>query len=265
MKTNNKLGLYIAFYLAKFNKEAYFNLGYGNQSKTHKIIGTILNIKPYTIRNWRDEFDPLFGNRVGWYQRGLSISRIRVLDAIGDLEEYTLRCIVLDILKNGSSDKLSEDFETLVTIIPEENRKNQKRAYVPRNITGRKAEEIFLEWYKSEQKVLPKDKSFIDMRDYGCGYDFQIIISDKQVYGIEVKGFLEDEGGILITGKEWETARIMKADYYLIIVSNIDSRPVVSVVNNPFEKIFPKRNLQTIIQVNWTVSQKEIRKIIKEQ
>lgn len=78
MNNNNILGLYIAFYLAKFNKEAYLNLGFRNQTETHKAIGSILGIKSSTVQNWRDEFDPLFGHRAGWYQRRLSISRIKV-------------------------------------------------------------------------------------------------------------------------------------------------------------------------------------------
>lgn len=261
MNNNNILGLYIAFYLAKFNEKAYASLGFKNQTETHKAIGAILNIKPSTIRNWRDEFDPLFGYRDGWHQRGLSISRIRVVEAIGNLDETSLRSIVQDILSGNNSIELTEDLAQLISVIPEEKKKNQKRAYVPRNITGRKAEELFIEWFKSGQEEISQGKDFVDMRDYGCGYDFQIVVSDKQVYAIEVKGFLEDEGGILITGKEWETAGIMKADYYLVLVSNIDKDPVITVINNPYEKISPKRNLQTVIQVNWTVSSTEIRQL----
>lgn len=261
MNNNNILGLYIAFYLAKFNKEAYLNLGFKNQTETHKAIGAILGIKPSTIKNWRDEFDPLFGHRAGWYQRGLSVSRIRVVEAIGNLDEHSLRSIVQDILSSNNSIELTEDIEQLISVIPDEKKKKQKRAYVPRNITGRKAEEIFIEWFKSGQEEISQGKDFVDMRDYGCGYDFQIVVSDKQVYAIEIKGFLEDEGGILITEKEWETAGIMKSDYYLILVSNIDNDPVITVVNNPYEKLSPKRNLQTVIQVNWTVSSNEIRQL----
>lgn len=261
INNNNILGLYIAFYLAKFNKKAYASLGFKNQTATHKAIGALLNIKSSTIRNWRDEFDPLFGYRDGWHQRGLSISRIRVVEAIGNLDETSLRSIVQDILSGNNSIELSEDLEQLISVIPNRKKKRQKRAYVPRNITGRKAEEIFIEWFKSGQGIIPQGKDFIDMRDYGCGYDFQIVASDKQIYAIEVKGFLEDEGGILITGKEWETAGIMKTDYYLVLVSNISNDPVISVVNNPYEKFSPKRNLQTVIQVNWTVSSTEIRQI----
>ncbi|MDI9875399.1 DUF3883 domain-containing protein [Flectobacillus rivi] len=258
MNNNNILGLYIAFYLAKFNKEAYLNLGFKNQTETHKAIGGILNVKPSTIQNWRDEFDPLFGHRAGWYQRGLSISRIKVLEAIGDLDESSLRGIVQDILGKNN---VVEDLEQLVSVVPEEKKKKQKRIYVPRNVTGRKAEEIFIEWFKSGQEEIPQGKNFVDMRDYGCGYDFQVVVSDKQIYAVEVKGFSEDDGGVLITGKEWETAGVMKADYYLVLVNNIVKDPVITVINNPYEKLFPKRNLQTVIQVNWIVSAKEIRQL----
>ncbi|MEC4115067.1 DUF3883 domain-containing protein [Myroides pelagicus] len=261
MNNNNILGLYIAFYLAKFNKKAYSNLGFKTQKETHEVIGSFLGIKSSTIQNWRDEFDPLFGHRTGWHQRSLSISRVRIIEAIGNLDEPSLRSIVQDILNNNNTSELTEDLEQLVSVIPREKKKKQKAIFSPRTITGRKAEEIFIEWFKSGQEEISQGKDFVDMRDYGCGYDFQIVVSDKQVYAIEIKGFLEDEGGILITGKEWETAEIMKTDYYLVLVSNIDNDPVITVVNNPYEKLSPKRNLQTIIQVNWTVSSNEIREL----
>lgn len=65
----------------------------------------------------------------------------------------------------------------------------------------------------------------------------------------------------MITKKEWETAGIMKTDYNLVLVSNMDDEPVITVINNPYEKFSPKRSLQTVIQVNWIVSVEEIRKL----
>ena len=264
MHNNNILGLYIAFYLAKFNEEAYLNLGFGNQGETHRRIGSVLDIKPATVKNWRDEFDPLFGHRAGWYQRDLSISRIRVIEAIGDLNEPTLRGIVKDILNENNIIELDENLEQLISIIPEEKKKKQSKQdkqYVSRAVTGKKAEEIFVSWFNSGQGVIPTGKDFVDMRDYGCGYDFQVVMSDKQIYAIEVKGMSEKEGGILITQKEWETAGLMKADYYLVLISNINDEPSVTVINNPYEKLSPKKNLQTVIQVNWTISSGDIRKL----
>lgn len=258
MDSNRKLAHIVAYYLSRFDRNALENLGYSSFNEAFEKSAHYLGVKPNYIKLNRDEFDVAHPHRKGWRNRPMSPSILNTINALQELDELTLRNIVIDILKKGADVEISEDLEPLMAIIPEEKKKKQKRTYVPRNITGRKAEEIFIEWFKSDQEIIRQGKDFVDMRDYGCGYDFQVVISEKQIYAIEVKGFSKDEGGILITGKEWETAGIMKTDYYLVLVSNIDKDPVVTVINNPYEKVSPKRNLQTIIQVNWTVSSTEI-------
>jgi len=263
MDTNRKQAHIVAYYLSRFDKVALSNLRYKTDREAFHKIAEALDVLPNYIKFRRDEFDVAHPHRKGWHKRPMTMSIINTINALQDINELTLSTIVLDILAQGKDIEVSEDLEPLMTIIPEEKKKKQKRAYVPRSITGRKAEEIFIEWFKSGQEIIPQGKDFVDMRDYGCGYDFQTVISEKQIYAIEVKGFLEDEGGILITGKEWETAAIMKTDYFLVLVSNINNDPVITVVNNPYKKISPKRNLQTVIQVNWTVSSTEIRQLKK--
>jgi len=261
MDNNRKRAHIVAYYLSRFDKAALSNLGYQTDKEAFHKTAEALDVLPNYIKFRRDEFDVAHPHRKGWHKRPMTMSIINTINALQDIDEPALRSIVLDILEKGEEVEVSDDLESLMKIIPEEKNKKQKRTYVPRNVTGRKAEEIFIEWFKSGQEEISQGKDFVDMRDYGCGYDFQIVVSDKQIYAIEVKGFLEDEGGILITGKEWETAGIMKTDYYLVLVSNIDNDPVITVVNNPYEKLSPKRNLQTVIQVNWTVSSTEIRQI----
>ncbi|MGJ1404480.1 protein NO VEIN domain-containing protein [Sphingobacterium siyangense] len=261
MDSNKKLAHIVAYYLSRFDKAALVDLGYKTDREAFLEIAEALDVLPNYIKFRRDEFDVAHPHRRGWHKRPMTISIINTINALQDIDETVLRSIVLDILAEGKEVEVSEDLEQIMAILPDEKKKKQKRAYFPRNITGRKAEELFIEWFKRGQEEIPKGKEFVDMRDYGCGYDFQIIVSDKQVYAIEVKGFLEDEGGILITGKEWETAGRMKTDYYLVLVSNIDKDPVITVINNPYEKLYPKRNLQTVIQVNWTVSSKQIRQL----
>lgn len=263
MDSDRKLAHIVSYYLSRFDRKALENLGYASFNEAFEKSAQYLGVKPNYIKLNRDEFDVAHPHRKGWRNRPMAPSILNTINALQELDEPTLRSIVLDILAKGKDIEVSEDLEPLMTIIPEEKKKKQKRGYVPRNITGRKAEEIFIEWFKSDQEIIPQGKDFVDMRDYGCGYDFQIVISEKQIYAIEVKGFLEDEGGILITGKEWETSGIMKTDYYLVLVSNIDNDPVITVINNPYEKLSPKRNLQTVIQVNWTVSSTEIRQLKK--
>ncbi len=69
-------------------------------------------------------------------------------------------------------------------------------------------------------------------------------------------------GGILFTNKEWETARKKGDNYYVAIVSNIENKPQIRLIKNPAEQINPTRNVFSIIQVNWSVSEKSLKNIV---
>ena len=263
MDRNRKLAHIVAYYLSRFDKEALSFLGYKTDKEAFHEVAKALGVLPNYIKFRRDEFDVAHPHRKGWHKRPMTSSIINTIYALQDIGEKTLRNIVHDILSENTDNETFDGLEPLLLIIPEE-KKQSKRVYIPRNITGRKAEEIFMEWFNGKQQVFPKERGLIDMRDYGCGYDFQVIVSEKQIYAIEVKGFSEKEGGIMITGKEWETACSMKTDYYLVFVSNINKKSSINIINNPGEKLSPRRNLQTIIQVNWSVSPSEIRQFSEE-
>ena len=101
MKNNNYLTMVIAYYLSKFNDSAYKALNFGNKSKTHEAIGKILDVNRNTVKNMRDEFDPLHENkRAGWYQRELRPSRQKIVERYQHLEEEELRDYVFEILEN---------------------------------------------------------------------------------------------------------------------------------------------------------------------
>lgn len=98
MEENRKLGLYVSYYLSRFDNKAYQNLGYGNQSETHNKIGKLLSVSPNTVKNWRDEFDPLFGHRAGWFQRPMLPSRVEVAKVLEKYDELQIRGIVKNII-----------------------------------------------------------------------------------------------------------------------------------------------------------------------
>jgi len=107
----NSDGLIIAYYISKFNHLAYDNLGFGTMTDTHKAIGKILNINPNTIKNMRDDFDPLHDNgRVGWYQKPLTKSRLNVIDLYQNHNQENLHKRVLDLL-DISSKRVKPDNE----------------------------------------------------------------------------------------------------------------------------------------------------------
>ncbi len=91
MESNHKFALNLSYYLSCFDKIAYEHLGFGKQQLTHKRIGEILGINPNTIQNWRDQFDPIHGNRKGWYQREMTQSRLNFVRALVGLNESDVR------------------------------------------------------------------------------------------------------------------------------------------------------------------------------
>ena len=100
MKEENKKALIVAYYLSKYGDAAYSNLKFKTQREAHANIGQTLNVKPSSVKNMRDEFDPLHDNsRVGWYQRPLRPSRADVVNRYKNVSESELFKTVQEILR----------------------------------------------------------------------------------------------------------------------------------------------------------------------
>jgi hypothetical protein len=251
MDNYHKLALYVAYYLSRFNEEAYKNLGFQTMKEAHHKIGEILKTNPHTIKHMRDQFDPLHNHRVGWYQTPLSPSRAKVVMALQELSEIQIRELVTDILLGNASDVEMETLLSIATVIEE----NRKPVFVPRAPTGRKAEEHFIEFFRL--RGLPVSGKLNDMREHGQGYDFSIVTDWGERF-VEVKGLSEASGAILLTDKEWRTARDKGDHYFLAIVSDVNNVPIVRLIKNPAQKLKAKKNLIQVIQINWSVSESEI-------
>jgi len=254
MEVNHKLGLYVSYYLARFDKEAYLNLGYGNQEETHIKIGRLISIKPSTVKNWRDEFDPLFEHRAGWYQRPMGPSRIRVVLALQNLDESQIREIVLDIL-SGKIQNDKEEFEQLLNIVATDDNKKRTPIFILRTPTGKAAEEFFIKHFSKNKK--PTEGNLIDCRDMGVGYDFRIETEEKKCF-VEVKGLSDISGGVLFTSKEWSLAKSEGDNYFLCVISNLNEQPKLMFIQNPAKLLNPKRNIFTSIQVSWSVTKNQL-------
>jgi len=72
---------------------------------------------------------------------------------------------------------------------------------------------------------------------------------------VEVKGLSEYSGGIRFTSKEWTVAKTEGENYFLCIISNLNEQPEIIFIQNPFEKLKPKKNIFTSIQISWSVSE----------
>ncbi len=74
--------LIMAYFLSRCNERALSVLSCKNYREAFDKVGAMLNQKPSTIKNMRDEFDPYFDNgRAGWYQRQLRNSRKDVFES----------------------------------------------------------------------------------------------------------------------------------------------------------------------------------------
>lgn len=247
MQESHKLALYVSYYLARFNNEALQNLGYSTWNQAFDDISEKLQVKKQSVKNWRDEFDPLFQHRAGWYQRPMTPSRVRVAQALESLEESQIQGIIRDILSGNIE---SDEEAQLLNVVNEE--KSNNHVFALRGPTGKAAEELFIKHHANTGE--PIVGRLTDCRDLCGGYDFKIEDGKTECY-VEVKGLSGFTGGILFTDKEWTTAIKEQDRYYVCLVSDLNNDPVVTFIQNPVIKLFPKKNLYTTIQISWSISQ----------
>jgi hypothetical protein len=261
MDQNQTLGMICGYFLSRFDSQAYEYLGFSSKKKAHEKLASALNVKTNSIKNWRDEFDPVHANdRVGWHQRPMLPSRIATVEALGGLDLNVLGYFLTTALKFGPE---HVDLKKLVSAVDlSVSEEQEERTYVPRGPTGRKAEEFFIGYHA--QSGQPQEGDLQDMREEGCGFDFQLLSDGKEV-AIEVKGLAGEQGGISFTSKEWEVARERGENYYVALVRNVDSSsPEVTLIQNPAERLTPRQSHYVEFRVRYNASESELRDCISE-
>jgi hypothetical protein len=89
--TREKLIL-VGLYLSKYDSLGLKRLGFDNFAEAFNVIGYALGSKPASIKNYRDEFDPLFPNRrKGWHKRKTRSYCLKIFEEYKglDLEPFT--------------------------------------------------------------------------------------------------------------------------------------------------------------------------------
>jgi hypothetical protein len=262
MTNNNKLGLIVAYYLSRFDK-AYLDFGYSSFNHATREIGKILDIKPRTIQNFRDELDPwLQDERVGWNKKVLAGSRKQIIQAFQDLDRYALKEIVDEILNNPSFRDSKECHEVLSMFSDREDTTGRKGVFIVRGKTGLKAESFFMDYFVQFKK--PEVGRLIDRRQDGCGYDFEIA-GIAGSYFVEVKGSASNDGGILFTDKEWFVANAEGKKYILALVIKLDEKPEIYFIYDPASIFSPIKNIYRAVRIDWPVPNKAIQSYLKNQ
>ena len=194
-----------------------------------------------SFKNLRDEFDPYHDNpRRGWHRRELRPNRQRVLNDLHEVSDDALMVLVERILARDQ-EAVVEAVDALAAV--------PRTAYnvAERLLTGRRAEEFFLQHCRSLVQVEPA--AILDLRFSALGFDFGV--QDRPDWAIEVKGIKQPRGDIQFTDREWSEAKRRQENYWLVVVANLAAEPAAKVFVDPHRHLKAISSVQTSVSVVW--------------
>ena len=185
--TREKLIL-AGLYLSKYDSLGLRKLGFESFVEAFNVIGYALGSKPMSIKNYRDEFDPLFPNkRKGWHKRPTRDYCRKVFETYKDLDFETFTGLVKSFT--------GYDENAWSEVQPKDKRDETDSFFAKRLITGLAAEQYF----ESVHTGLSEFKGYVveNTTRLGCGYDFRLKKeTDKDFLAVEVKGLKERTGSL---------------------------------------------------------------------
>lgn len=244
IKIREKLIL-TGIYLSKFGSLGLKKLGFRNYSEAYNVVGYALGSRPSSIKNYRDEFDPVFPNaRKGWHKREIREYCKKVLDEYEtlDFERFT------GLIKSFAG----YDENNWSTIEAKDgDREERASGFARRLITGLAAERYF----ESVHSTLADFQgcSIENTTLLGCGYDFRLNKGNGGDFlAVEVKGIRERAGSVSLTPREYEVATELQDRFYLFVVKNFQKTPYHELYLNPVVgNLRFTRTERVLIQVSW--------------
>jgi Domain of unknown function (DUF3883) len=241
--TREKLIL-AGLYFSKYDSAGLKKLGFGSFLEAFNVIGYALRAKPASVKNYRDEFDPLFpNNRKGWHRRATRDYCLKVFKQYKDLDLEAFSGLVRSFVgydENASS------------AMPQAgDNEDEESSFAKRLITGLAAENYF-------EPVQPGLSEFNDYAlenttRLGCGYDFRLRSeAHKDFLAVEVKGLKERTGSLAFTPKEYKVAGALNSRFFLFVVKNFGESPFHEIYQDPLDGDLQfKRKERVIVQVSW--------------
>jgi len=218
-------------FLSKFDREGLKCLGFSNFSEAYNAMGYALGGKPASIKNYMQEFDPLFPNsRQGWHKRPIRDHCREAYERCGRLSLQEFYRLLSPLLLTTVM-PLPEGMDELAAL-DEDNLENE--SFSKRLITGAAAEGFF----ESSFTKLADFTGHIltNVTRFGCGFDSRLQPDSTDPFlAVEVKGMAGSQGEIRMTQKEHRVANLLRDRYYLCVVRNFVERPVLSLFRNPLE------------------------------
>jgi hypothetical protein len=241
IKTN---AIIVAYAMSRLDDRFLQKFGFRSWKQAFRETGERLGVRPASMKNLRDEFDPVHANaRRGWHKRPLRKNRQRVLGEFCDASDEAVLDIVARLLAGDRevgeliTKPLAEAKETVANV-------------AERIRTGKLAEKYFME--HSESICGVQTGSLLDCRDLACGYDFGV--AGRQTLAIEVKGMKTLRGAILFSDGEWRQANRRQADYWLVVVGGLEQRPRARLIENPCASLAIKSSIRKVTEYRWTAT-----------
>ena len=229
-------------YLSKFNEAGLKAFGFDSFKEAFNVLGFAVGAKPASIKNYRDELDPLFPNsRAGWHQRPLREHCQIIYEKYKDWDLASLSTLV-----SAQTDEILEIDDSEAT--------KESDSFAKRLITGRSAENFFAENYLKEEVFAATE--LVDVTQSGCGFDFKLQSQEHgSFFAVEVKGMRAKKGQIAFTDKEHRVANEMGTDFFLYVVKNFDESPFAENIRNPMStNLHFNRIERRVIQVSWNAT-----------
>ena len=234
-------------YLSKYDSLGLRKLGFESYVEAFNAIGYAMGSRPASVKNYRDEFDPLFPNsRKGWHKRPIRNYCLKVFEEYKslDLESFT-----------GLIRSFFGYDENTWSEAPAKQGENERDSnFASRLITGMAAERYF----ESIHVGLPEFSGY-DVENttrLGCGYDFRLRTEmHSDFLAIEVKGLKGREGSVSLTPKEHDVAAALKERFFLFVVKNFRESPFHEIFQDPLSGTLDfRRHERVLVQVSWVAS-----------
>lgn len=230
----------VAYAMSRLNDAFLARFGFKTWRSAFATTGAALGVTPASMKNLRDEFDPLHGYRKGWHQRPLRPNRQRVLSEFCEVSDDALLEVVEALLRH--------DADTRAEVAAPLAFSTARIANVAQRLrTGRLAEDYFLRHSKAICGIDPVH--LIDRRQEAAGFDFTS--KTRPELAIEVKGLLKSKGEILFTDLEWRTARVRRDSYWLVVVGSLEGSPVARVWKNPCKEVTATVRAERSLTMTW--------------
>ena len=233
-------------YLSKYDSIALKKLGFESFVEAFNVIGYALGSRPASIKNYRDEFDPLFPNRrKGWHKRPIRKYCLKVFEEYRGLDFESFTGLIKSFV--GHDDNLMSGIQT------REEQDETESQFARRLITGLAAEQYF----ESVQSDLPEFKGYAveNTTRLGCGYDFRLRTETHKDFLLGGQGLKERTGSLVLTPKEHEVAMVLKDRFFLFVVKNFQEVPFHEIFQDPLSgRLRFKRTERITVNISWVVS-----------